>query len=99
MTFAPIGETIKEKAWRGPAKGVYLSLRVEKVLNELFPQLLPQVDNKAKMLSYREGKLTLLTPSSAISQEVYLHSTEFIKKLNESLGGRAVEEIKLKISN
>ena len=90
-TFAPIGETIKQKAWRGPGKGIYLSLRIEKALGGLLPR-------GVKMLSYREGKLSLLTPSPAVSQEAYLNSAVIIKKLNESLGGKVVEKIGFRLS-
>lgn len=99
MTFASVSETLEQKSWRGPARGVYLSLRIEKILEELLPQILPSMASKIKMYSYREGRLSLFVSSPALSQEIYLNSAMIIKRLNELLGGKAVEEIKLKISN
>lgn len=98
MTFAPIAETIRQKAWRGPAKGIYLSLRIEKVLSELLPQLFPSLADKIKMLSYRERRLSLLTPSPTVSQEVYLNSALITKRLNESLGGKVVEKVVFRLT-
>lgn len=99
MAFLPISETLKQESWRGPTRGVFLSLRVEKLLNQLLPQLLPPLADKVGMHSYREGKLTLSTSSPTTSQEVFLYTKALKRRLNEALGGKVVEEIKLKIRN
>lgn len=98
MSFVPIGETIKRGSWPGTTRGIFLSLRVEKVLDELLPKFLPSVAIKVKIRSFRQGKLTLLTSSPAVSQEIFLNSAVITKELNKLLGGKIVEEIKLKIT-
>jgi len=97
MTFVSIKDVIHEKSWRGPTRGVFLGLRVEKLLNELLPQHFPEIADKVAFRFFRSNELHLFTISPTVSQEVYLNSANLLKKLNESLGGRAVKEIKLKI--
>lgn len=98
MSFVPIGETIKRGCWLGTTRGILLSLRVEKVLNELLPKFLPSLASKVKIRSFRQGKFTLLTSSPAVSQEIFLNSAVIKKELNKLLGGKIVEEIKLKVT-
>ena len=48
------------------------------------------------MISFREGRLLIGTPSPAHSQEIYLQSRELKRKINEGLGGKVVEEIRFR---
>jgi len=49
------------------------------------------------MISFREGRLLIGTPSPAHSQEIFLQSRELKRKINEGLGGKVVEEIKYRV--
>lgn len=49
------------------------------------------------MHSLRDGKLSLLTPSPTVSQEVYLNSAVIIKEVNRTLGEKVIEKLGFKI--
>ena len=92
MGFESLGKTL-ERPFRGsPIRPALLALKVEKETQKHLPAY-------AKFISFREGRITLATPSPAHSQELYLQGRELIKKVNESLGGKAVEDIRLRIKN
>lgn len=97
MTFVPLSKAINHKTWRGSTRGIILSLQIEKVLTKVLAKLLPPpIADKVRMRSYREGALSLLTPSPATSQEVYLHSNEIMEELNRSLGGGVIKKLNFK---
>lgn len=90
MSFESLGKTL-ERPFRGsPIRPALLALKVEKEIQKHLPAY-------AKFISFREGRITLATLSPAHSQELYLQGRELIKKVNESLGGKVVEEIKYRV--
>lgn len=95
--FTPISETLKKSITHGPSNKALLALRMEKEFRRILPQVLPALINKVKMHSYREGRLTISTPSPTISQEVFLHGERIRKELNKKLGKELVERLGMRI--
>ncbi|MDP1710439.1 MAG: DciA family protein [candidate division WWE3 bacterium] len=89
MAFEKIGQSFEHSFRRGPIRSAVLALRVEKEAQKHLPDW-------ARMISFREGRLLLATPSPAHSQELYLQSLQLRQKINASLQGKAVEEIRFR---
>ncbi|MEX1068291.1 MAG: hypothetical protein WED08_00550, partial [Patescibacteria group bacterium] len=52
----------------------------------------------AKMISFREGRLIIGTPSPTHSQEIFLQARDLKRKVNEGLGGKIVEEVRYRVT-
>lgn len=97
--FISIRETLKKRPERPSSKGVMLILQIGREFHQLLPRIVPVLADKISIHSYRNGRLSLATPSSAISQETYLYGEQIRKALNERLGGEAVEEVKIRVTS
>jgi len=89
MTFETLKDTLDTSLRRSPIRRAFLALKVENVCQKVLPDW-------AAMVSFKDGRLTLASPSPSHSQELYLQARELKKKLNEKIGGRLVEEIKIR---
>ena len=92
MAFEKIGQSLDHFTRRSPIRAAATALKVEQETQKHLPQW-------AGMISFREGRLLLGTPSPAHSQELYLQSRELKKKINEGLGGKVVAEVKFRVVN
>lgn len=90
MPFEAIEDTLNQAFRRGPIRATVLALQVEEKTRKILPAW-------AKMISFREGRLLLSTPSPSHAQELFLQSTILKKRINEELGGKVVEEIKYRV--
>ncbi|NIT03689.1 DUF721 domain-containing protein [Candidatus Saccharibacteria bacterium] len=90
MTFEPLKDTLDTSLRRSPIRGVALALKVEAICKRILPKW-------AEMVSFKDGRLVLASPSPTHSQELFLKARELKKVINEQLPARAVEEIKFRI--
>ena len=90
MAFEQVGQSLDHLTRRSPIRSAALALKVEQEFQKHLPDW-------AKMISFREGRLLIGTPSPAHSQEIFLQSRELKRKINEGLGGKVVEEIKYRV--
>ena len=90
MAFEQVGQSLTHFTRRSPIRAAATALQVEQEAQKHLPEW-------AKMISFREGRLILGTPSPAHSQELQLQALELKKKINEGLGGRILEEIRYRV--
>jgi len=86
MAFETVGDTLNQSFHRGPIHATVLALKVEVEAKKILPSW-------ATMISFREGRLLVSTPSPSHAQELYLNSAVLIRNINEALGGKVVEKI------
>lgn len=103
MAFEQIGQSLTHFTRRSPIRAAATAIQVEQEAQKHLPEW-------AKMISFREGRLILGTPSPAHSQELFLQARELKKKINEGLataaggaplkagGGKVVGEIRYRAS-
>ncbi len=58
-----------------------------------------QSDGQYRLVSYKNGLLTLAVESPAQAANLQAESSEIIDKINEKIGKGVVEKIRFKISN
>jgi len=90
MAFEQLGQSLDHLTRRSPIRSAVTALKVEQETKKHLPPW-------ARMISFREGRLLIGTPSPAHSQEIFLQSRELKIKINEGLGGKVVEEIRYRI--
>jgi len=90
VAFEQVGQSLDHLTRRSPIRSAALALKVEQESQKHLPAW-------AKMISFREGRLLIGTPSPSHSQEIYLQSRELKRKINEGLGGKVVEEIRYRV--
>lgn len=89
MTFEPLKETLDKSLRRSPVRSAALAVKVENEVEREAPRW-------TKMISFKDGKLTLSVPSPSHAQELYLKSRELMRKINEGVGGKTVERIRFR---
>ncbi len=92
MAFEALEDTLNQAFRRGPIRAAVLALKVEEAAQKLLPDW-------AGMISFREGRLLLSTPSPSHAQELFLQADVLKKKINEQLGGRVVENLKFRVQS
>jgi len=92
MAFEQLSQSLDHLTRRSPIRVAVTALKVEREAKKHLPPW-------AKMISFREGRLLIGTPSPAHSQEIFLQSRELKRKVNEGLGGKVVEEIRYRIKD
>jgi hypothetical protein len=97
--FISVGETLKRQPQRSSSKGVVLILQIGEEFHQLLPDIMSTLADKISIHSYRNGRLSLATPSPVVSQETYLHGEQIRRALNEQLGSEAVKEIRIRIQD
>ena len=90
MAFEKISQSFEQPFSRGPIRSAVLALQVEREAQKELPEW-------ARMISFREGRLLLGTPSPAHSQELYLQSLQLRRKINISLQGEIVKEVRFRV--
>ena len=92
MTFESLKESLDKSFIRGPLKPAVLAIKVEEEVEKKAPRW-------AKMVSFKDGRLTLEVPSPAHAQELYLESRELLKKINEGVGRKVSDKIRFRVTD
>lgn len=94
MPFTPIGDTFKQNG-RGPLKRQVEATFVIESANSIIQSLLgPEQALHAKPLFLKNRTLTITCSSSVVAQEIRLHQSEIVEKINQKLGKKEVDRIR-----
>lgn len=92
MTFQKISRLLQKKSSRKQLQAAQICYYAQKEINEFFK------DKEIFVISFRNQKLILEVPNSALAGEVRMAQPELLKKINLQLKQDLIKEIKTRIS-
>lgn len=98
MPFEPLGNILNKSTKRYSfVKGVRAVLVIDKfhkIINDIWGE---DISEQAKALHLKDKKLTIACLSSVATQEIRLHESEILEKLNKEFGDGMVEKIRYQL--
>lgn len=96
MGFTPLGDALQQKvATQGPLKRqIEVSLVIQYAEEVFVDQFGHALAHQAKPLFLKNRTLTVTCANATIAQEIRLHQTEIVDKINLKLGKKEVDRIR-----
>lgn len=103
MPFLKAETVLSQVVKRSAAQEALKAVRIRAIWQDCLLQVAAKsgfsVDpKKVKAVSYRMGVLTVVVPSAVWGTQLRLYSRALIRSVNDALGAKAVEKIRVKIS-
>ena len=96
MTFTKVKDilpkVLNQKGLKRQAESGLICEKWDEVVKNHFPE---DFCNQTKVISFKNGELKVAVLNSSVGQELQLHSSDLVKKLNNLLGDKAVKRIRI----
>ena len=94
MTLSPLSASL-DAIKKAPIAKQVQAAKVIEVATQVITSVLPaEMSDHARPLFLKNRTLTVSCVSSAVAQEVRLHQSEIVKKINDGLGESALDRIR-----
>lgn len=98
MPFQPIGkiltQLIKKKGLNRQIEAVLVIDKFHEIIKDIWGE---DISEQAKALHLKDKKLTIACLSSVAAQEIRLHESEILEKLNKEFGDGMVEKLRYQL--
>ena len=95
MIFTHLGEALNQRLQgTQPLKKQIESSLIVTYAETVLQEILGSASGNCRALYLKNRTLTIACDSSAVAQEVRLHQTEIVEKINQKLGKKEVDSIR-----